>query len=212
MDDFIQEIKEDVRKEQLLQLWNRYGNYIIGALLLLIASVAGYEFWKSWSEKQKLSYATQYEKALDLIQQNDFAAAEKQLADLKQHGSKGYQVMAAFELLKLKQKKGQSILEDLTQLSKDKSLPPLYREMAEFYMMHEKVHTGDPKAALDELTTLMTPKHAFYANLLELKGLLYMRLNNVQSAETTFQELIQTEGAPQQLKVRALALLEELGQ
>ena len=39
--DIFQEVDEEVRREQLKKLWERYGHYIIAACILVIVGVAG---------------------------------------------------------------------------------------------------------------------------------------------------------------------------
>jgi hypothetical protein len=44
--DIFQEVDEEVRREQLKKLWERYGHYAVAAAILLVAAVAawrGYE-------------------------------------------------------------------------------------------------------------------------------------------------------------------------
>src|SRR5262249_62201699 len=39
--DIFQEVDEEVRREQLKKLWDRYGNYAVAAAFLLVAAVSG---------------------------------------------------------------------------------------------------------------------------------------------------------------------------
>ena len=41
MSDIFQEVDEEVRREQLKKLWDRYGNYVVAALVLVVAAVRG---------------------------------------------------------------------------------------------------------------------------------------------------------------------------
>ena len=38
--DIFHEVDEEVRREQLKKLWDRYGNYVVAAAFLLVAAVA----------------------------------------------------------------------------------------------------------------------------------------------------------------------------
>ena len=40
------EIEEELRKKQLKALWDRFGLYLIGVILIIIMSFGGYEFSK----------------------------------------------------------------------------------------------------------------------------------------------------------------------
>ncbi len=48
--DIFHEVDEEVRREQLKKLWDRYGNYVVAAVVLLIAGIGawrGYEWWEA---------------------------------------------------------------------------------------------------------------------------------------------------------------------
>ena len=48
MSDIFREVDEEVRREQLKKLWDRYGNFVIAALILVVVGVAawrGYAWW-----------------------------------------------------------------------------------------------------------------------------------------------------------------------
>ena len=39
---FIREIDEELRRERLMKLWERYGAYAVGAAVLIVAATAGW--------------------------------------------------------------------------------------------------------------------------------------------------------------------------
>ena len=43
MSDIFHEVDEEVRREQLKKLWDRYGNYVVAAAFLLVAAVAAWQ-------------------------------------------------------------------------------------------------------------------------------------------------------------------------
>ena len=45
MADIFHEVEEDLRRDQAAAIWNKYGNYIIGAALLLVLAVAAHWGW-----------------------------------------------------------------------------------------------------------------------------------------------------------------------
>src|SRR5580658_7140009 len=50
--DIFQEVDEEVRREQLKKLWERYGTYIIAALILVIVAVGGWRGYEWWQAKR----------------------------------------------------------------------------------------------------------------------------------------------------------------
>ena len=59
-DLLIQEVDEELRRDQYQQLWKRYGNFVIAAVLGMILVVAGYQGWQTWQAKQRQDEAAKY--------------------------------------------------------------------------------------------------------------------------------------------------------
>ena len=47
MDEFIREVDEDYRREQILQIWRSYSGVFIALAVLLVAGVAGWRYWQT---------------------------------------------------------------------------------------------------------------------------------------------------------------------
>ena len=46
--EFIRDVDEELRRDQMKSLWDRYGLYVIGAAVLIVALTAGYRGWDAW--------------------------------------------------------------------------------------------------------------------------------------------------------------------
>lgn len=76
MSDFIQEIDEEYRQEQLQKWWKKYGDYVIAGVSVLVILVAGWKLWQHYQQQQRLKASSQYEAAVQISAagQNDIAA------------------------------------------------------------------------------------------------------------------------------------------
>ena len=61
------EIEEELRRKQLKALWDKFGLYLIGAVLVIILSFGGYEFSKYLGYKNSETSSDQYESALEAL-------------------------------------------------------------------------------------------------------------------------------------------------
>ena len=52
MSDIFQEVDEEVRREQLKRLWERYGTLLIASCILVIAGVGAWRGYEWWEAKQ----------------------------------------------------------------------------------------------------------------------------------------------------------------
>ena len=94
MSELFDEVDEEVRREQLKKLWEKYSLLIIIAALLVVAAVGGFRFYK-YTEAQKAAVAGDaFTKAVGLAEQSKHAEAETAFADLAANAPSGYRMLA----------------------------------------------------------------------------------------------------------------------
>jgi hypothetical protein len=64
--DIFQEVDEEVRREQLKKLWDRYGNYVVVAAFLVVAAVAAWRAYSWWEAKKAAESGAAFEAAITL--------------------------------------------------------------------------------------------------------------------------------------------------
>jgi len=67
MSDILRQVDEDLRKERLTSLWNRFKIYIISITLLLIISVSVYQYLEISKYNEKVSTIENYYKATNNV-------------------------------------------------------------------------------------------------------------------------------------------------
>jgi len=92
--DIFTEVDEEVRREQLKKLWERYGNYIIAACVLVVAAVAGWRGYDYWQVRRAAESSAAYNAAAQLASEGKHADAEAAFAKIAADGTSGYQVLA----------------------------------------------------------------------------------------------------------------------
>ena len=126
MSDILRQVDEDLRKEKLTSLWNRYKIYIISVTLLIITSVSVYQYLEISEYNEKVSTIEKYYKAsnnesieeilskLEIIEtSNEFSQnlIDLKIADI--HILKGDIEWGLEKLEQIFKSKNQSILGDL---------------------------------------------------------------------------------------------------
>ena len=76
MSDIFNEVDEEVRREQLKKLWERYGNLIIAAAFLIVAGVAAWRGYEYWQARKAAEAGAVYESALKLSDEGKHTEAE----------------------------------------------------------------------------------------------------------------------------------------
>jgi hypothetical protein len=210
MDEFIDGIKGDVRQEQLLQIWKNYGNYIIGALLGAILLISCYLFWQSHVARRLQEESAQFESVLQLIEANHKADAEARLQQLSTTASDGYKILSLFELAKLKESQGQDPQEIYKKISQDKTIPEAYRQLADYYQLAFQFEKVAVRTFLSEVEPFLKQKSPWISSLKELKALALLKASQPQEAQALFEELSESQDAPNSLRLRAYAMAEKL--
>lgn len=144
MADIFDEIDEELRAEKMSGLWQRYGRYVIGLVVVIVLAVGGRQAWQGWQQSQSEAAANSFYSAL---QADDPAAA---LAGLELPS--GYQMLADFRRAALLLADGKKLeAEQLyLDLSERESLARIYREAA----LLLSVGAADRAAAADLIDRL----------------------------------------------------------
>lgn len=94
MTDIFNEVDEEVRREQLKKLWDRYGIYLIGLCVLVVVGVGAWRGYEWWQGKQAAKSGAAFEQAVTLAQAGKHQQAEAAFAKLARDGTAGYRVLA----------------------------------------------------------------------------------------------------------------------
>lgn len=94
MSEIFNEIDEDLRREKLRQLWERYSFLIVGAAILIVAAVGGWRGYQYLEAKKAAEAGSAFEAAVALSEQGKSAEAEAAFAKIATDGSGGYRGLA----------------------------------------------------------------------------------------------------------------------
>ena len=102
--DIFDEVEEEVRAERMRRLLQRYAGLILGAVLLVVAGLAGWRIRDYYQGQQDRAAAAQYLAALNQAQGTGAVAeagrtqAAATLAKLAEAGPSGYRQLARLRL------------------------------------------------------------------------------------------------------------------
>jgi hypothetical protein len=92
--DIFNEVDEEVRREQLKRLWERYGIYLLALCILIVVGVGAWRGYEWWQGQQAAQSGAAFEQAVDLAQSGKHQQAEAAFAKLAADGTAGYRVLA----------------------------------------------------------------------------------------------------------------------
>jgi hypothetical protein len=94
--ELFDEVDEEVRREQLKKLWDKYSIFVVAAALLVIAAVGGWRGYQYLEAKKAAAAGDAFNKAIELSEQGKHAEAETAFTDLAAKASAGYRTLSRF--------------------------------------------------------------------------------------------------------------------
>ena len=94
MSELFDEVDEEVRREQLKKLWDKYSIYVVALAILIVAGVGGWRGYQYLEAKKAAEAGAAFDRAAELSDQNKHAEAEAAFADLAAKGPSGYRILA----------------------------------------------------------------------------------------------------------------------
>ena len=209
----LQEIDEDLQRQKLEALWKRYGHYVVaGAALIVLATalISGWRTWRIYSEQT----AT---RGLLTIIEGRGADKTKQIESLEsfarvhpgasQAWLAGLQA-AAMAIKDGKTDKGIAIYDAM---SKDASVEPAFRQLADLMSVQAQLDSGDPAALQARLQPFLVDG-PWATSAKEFSALLALRAGDKEKAKALYTELSHDKTAPASLMQRAGDMLRWLNE
>ncbi len=94
MSDVFREVDEEVRREQLKKLWERYQYLIVGVVFLVVVGVGGWRLYEWNQTRLAAQIGTQFENAIALGDAGKHDEAEKIFARIAADGTPAYRALA----------------------------------------------------------------------------------------------------------------------
>lgn len=213
MADIFNEIDEDVRRERYEQLWKRYGNYVIGAALLVVLATAGAVGWREYTDRQNKAQALRFLNAMEQAQKGDDAGARTAFASLAGDAGAGYATLARLQEAGLLAKAGDAAgaAKVYEQIAADGRVDQVFREFATVLLVQDQIATGEPARLTQMLAPLMSEKSPWRHSATELSALLAQRTGDKARAREFYAKLADDLTAPQGMRARATEMLAIIG-
>ncbi len=204
MSDIFREIEEELRRDNLLKLWQRYGKYVIAAAVLALLIVGGIVAWREHEASERRAQGQRYSNALALVREGKDGEAAKVFAQLAREGG-GYSLLAAFEeaglLAKTGDRKGSIAAYD--RIASAPGIDPEFRDLALLLSATQLLADGDAGATIAHIQKLTANGNPWRASALDLTAAAKLKAGDRSGALAIYKELTDDLSAPQGLRARA---------
>ena len=207
MSELFDEVDEEIRREQLKRLWDKYSIYIIALALLIIAAVGGWRGYQYLEAKKAAEAGEAFNRAIELSEQGKHEEAEKAFADLAAKAPYGYRLLSRFRAAgEVANRDPKAAAKIFDELAADSSVGAEQQELARIRaagLLVDSATYPDMKRRLERDTV---PEATFRHTARELLALSAFRANDTTAARLWLDQISADADTPPSLRSRAEAL------
>ncbi|MEY9538436.1 hypothetical protein ABIE85_001496 [Bradyrhizobium diazoefficiens] len=207
MSELFDEVEEEVRREQLKKLWEKYSIYFIALMVLIVAAVGGWRGYQYLEAKKAAEAGAAFEKAVELSEQDKHAEAETAFTELAAKAPSGYRTLArlraAAEAASRDPKAAAKMYDDI---AADRGVGGEWQDLAKIRAAGLLVDSASYADMQQRLEASATPKSTFRHSARELLALSAWRNNDTTAARKWLDAIAEDGETPPGLRSRAEAL------
>lgn len=211
MSDVFREVDEDVRRDEYLRLWRRYGTWAIAGLVGIVVAVSASVGWREYRRSALNEEGDRFAAALELKASGKTEEAIAAFDALAEATSGGYGRLAELEKAEMLAREGKTVeamaAYDALAMS---GASQEFRDLAGLFAAMLAMGSEDAASVDARLEKLDRPDNPWRYSVKELKGLSLHKKGDPQAAKL-FEELAEDATAPANLRERAKNLATALG-
>lgn len=210
---FAREVDENLRRDQARDFLKKYGAWIVGAILLFLAAVAGWLYWQDRQQKQAEIQTERLNTVMSQLGSGQVAGAESQLDALAKSDADG--VSAAARLTRaaiaLDKANRKGAIDEYRAVMDDADLAKPYRDLATIRLTALEFDQMKPADVIARLKDLAQPGNAWFGSAGELTAMAMLKLGRKDEAGRMFAAMAADNQVPQSIRSRAVQIAGSLG-
>lgn len=203
-DAFLREVDEAVRQDRLLGVWQRFGRWIVVAVVAGLAAFAGWLWWDHYSKQVSGEGAEKAQVVLKAAAVGQMPDA-KDIAALKGAGQPGYRAVALLTEAGVAAQKGEAAkaAQLYRAIAANEDIARPYRDLATVRKVALSFDTMAPQAVIDALKPLATEGNPWFGSAGEMSAIAYMKMGKKDVAGALFAAIAKDKTVPATLRSRA---------
>ena len=207
MADIFDEVSEELKQDQLIQLWKKYSKYIFSLLILLILSISSYQGYLIWNKKKMTSNSEQFFSGLEKLDSKKFQESTNIFLNSSIRTKNGYRVLSIFGLAHSNFKNGNisEMVLNYQSIYEDKNIGIYYQYLARMLSVMK-----DDNSSLDKLQDRLSPILNSPSKLqllaAELEIILFIRFNKIDKALKSLESLLDRNDITSEQKNRLVLI------
>jgi hypothetical protein len=191
MADIFDEVSEELKQDQLKQIWNNYSKYIISVAFILFISLLGYFFYDKWKlEKIEVS-SSQFFSGIEKLEKKEFLSSIEIFSKNVDQAHQGYKTLSLFAIAEANFKIGKvdEMILNYKSIYENQNIDVYYRDLARLLsVMKDNVSSFEiQKKILDPILNSPSKLQLLAA---ELEIMLLIRFNKIDEAKLSISKLL----------------------
>lgn len=205
---FLREVDDELRRDQAVALWKRYGRIAAVAIVLALLALGGFLAWRHSREVAAEAEAVRMQDAFDAWGRNQLPQAGTALGALATSKIEGYRVGALFSQADMLLAKGdlKGAAAKFAAVANDASAAQPFRDLALIRQTTAEYDGLRPEVVVQRLRALAVPGNPWFGSAGELVAVAYLRQGKPALAGTLFAQVAKDEDVPPTLRQRAVQM------
>jgi hypothetical protein len=202
--DIFHEVDEEVRRERLKKLWERYSIFIVALAVLVVAGIGAWRGYEWWEGKKAAAAGTAFESAMTLSEAGKHAEAEAAFVKIAADAPSGYRALARLQAAAvLAEAKPADAVKAYDDLAADRSIGAALQDLAVLRAGMLVVDTAPLAEMRRRLDPLAEPGRIFRHSARELLALSAWRNHDFSAARRYIDMIAADAESPAGARARA---------
>lgn len=209
-DAFIQEVDEDVKNDNMKEIWKRYGVLIVAIVVIAVSAAVSFDRIRMWKVAQNQRRTQEYMAAAQLQQSpEDTMAALQKISQNNQGIYSDFAKMQMANLL-LTQNKTEEALNVLENLINDKQVNTEVKHIAVVKLATYKVDLMSKKELEKLLAPVMEENSSWMPIAQDLLALSAIKEGDLETARIIYENVLKIKDLPESFKSKVQDMLSAL--
>ena len=207
MSELFDEVDEELRREQIKKIWERYSFLIIGVAVLIVAGVGGWRGYQYLEAKKAAEAGSAFQSAVALAEEKKHAEAEAAFNKVAAEGAKGYRSLALVRAAnEAAARDPQAAVKLYDAIAADGTVSAPEQDLARVRAAGLAMETAPYEAMRARLEPATGPDRTYRHTARELLALSAWRANDAASARRWLEMMGNDPLTPSSMRSRAEAL------
>lgn len=208
-DSLLREVEEELRREQMQKIWNRYNGLILGAAVLVVLGVAGYKMLEHHRITSAETAGAEFAAAESLSDQKKKDEAEKAFKTIADNGPASYAALAKLRLAGAQVKDGKTAdaVATYDSLAKQTGADDLLKSFAQLQAASLRMADADYDEIQNRLTPLIAEGAPYANSARELLGVAAYKAKKFDDARKYLEPLLVDPNVPGDTQERVKVIM-----